>query len=672
MHLLIWIRLKSVIFFLPFFLCMQGNSQPTYVLKDTSSLNQLDSHVLVFIDEQDTTDITTIVRPSFQPAFKSHDANLTFGYQPAPIWIKAKLKTSDLKTRWFLEIPAPFLEYVDFYQSTADNGWIHLMGGYYRPRRERSVVHTNHVFPLSFKADSIITVYIRITGQSPKTFPLYAIERQHLIEKTRFEDVGYGVFFGILIVMFFYNLFIYLTIRENNYLLYIGTIVCTFLVFSSASGYAGRFLWPEYPILNFYAGRMTLGLLGIFMAIFTIRFLSVKKYSPAMYYALIALIPLGIISSVLVGTGLLPSAGNNLITVSTILFMTTGVVCRINGNKTATYFIAAWSIYLTGGTLLTLRNSGVFDFNFWTTHFVEIGAALETMIIAFAIGDQFRSLRIEKEQAQILALKLQREATGKLEIKVKERTEELSRANAELHSTLETNGVQTRIIEDKNAELDAFFYRISHDLKGPISSMLGLSMLAKMEIKDEHALAYMDKQHSQIERLNHIITSLINLTQLNHADLQRQRIDFESMIDDCIDSLRGLSNFDELTFREIVQPGLEFYSEWALLNAIFQNLIENAIKYARRNDPYVQIKVFEEPPCLVIEVEDNGQGIPDEYQGRIFEMFFRATQNASGTGLGLYILKRSVDRLKGSVDFKSSIGAGSLFTVKLPMIKHPS
>ncbi len=105
-----------------------------------------------------------------------------------------------------------------------------------------------------------------------------------------------------------------------------------------------------------------------------------------MYYALLSLIPLAIITTILVATNLVPSAANNLISVATIIYMTTGVVCKLKGNKTAKYFIAAWTIYLCGGLLLTLRNSGVLPFNFWTTHFVEIGAALETTIIAFALG----------------------------------------------------------------------------------------------------------------------------------------------------------------------------------------------------------------------------------------------------------------------------------------------
>ncbi len=382
--------------------------------------------------------------------------------------------------------------------------------------------------------------------------------------------------------------------------------------------------------MNYYGGRLLLGVFAIFLSIFTIRFLEVRRYSKVMYYALLALIPLGLLSTILVATETLSSAGNNLLSLAIIVYMTTGIVCRVRGNKTATYFIAAWTIYLIGGLLLTLRNSGVFDFNFWTTHFVEIGAALETMLIAFALGDRYRRLKREKEEAQALALELQQEATLKLEVNVKERTEQLYNANEELKSTLETNKRQTKIIEDKNSELDAFFYRISHDLKGPVASLLGLSELAKMEVKDESAREYLEIQHSQIERLNNIITGLINLTQLNHADLCKQEIEFEKMIDECIGSFQGFPNFSTITFRKIVAPGIEFQTEWTLLNAIVQNLIENAIKYSRGQSPYVEIRVQQNNGHVVLEVEDNGQGIAQEHQVKIFEMFFRATPNASG------------------------------------------
>lgn len=640
--------------------------QAPYLLTDADAIHRIDKNVEVFVDTSNVAGVDDILSGQFQSHFFPSHGNLTFGYLKSTIWLKVTTLDSSSNEQWYLEIPAPFLEYVDFYQGK-DNTWHHSIAGYYRAHHLREVSHTSHVLPLEFNEDGMSTVYVRIDGHSPKTFPLYIIEKNKFVEKTRSEDLGYGIFFGILFVMFFYNLFIYFTLRQSNYLLYICTIVCTFIIFSSASGYAGKFLWPESPVMNFYGGRLSLGVLVIFLSIFTIRFLEVRQYSKVMYYALLSLIPLAVLSIILVATETLSSAGNNLISVSTVMFMSTGVVCRIKGNKTANYFIAAWTIYLIGGLLLTLRNSGVFDYNFWTTHFVEVGAALETMLIAFALGDRYRRLKREKVEAQALALQLQQEATLKLEASVKERTEQLYSANQELQATLETNKRQTKIIEDKNAELDAFFYRISHDLKGPIASLLGLSVLAKMEVTDDSARGYLEKQHSQVERLNNIITGLINLTQLNHADLCKQYIEFEKMIDECIGSFQGMPNFSGITFRRLVDPDIQFQTEWTLLNAIFQNLIENAIKYSRRQSPFVEIRVQQDDGHVVLQVEDNGQGIAQEHQVRIFEMFFRATPNASGRGLGLYILKRSVDKLKGTIDIRSEVGLGSTFTVRLPL-----
>ncbi len=638
-----------------------------FALTDTTLIYRLDTYADVFMDSSNTLSIEQIISPALQQRFRPAK-DLAFGYTRSSVWLRLKMKSSVPGTRWYLEIPAPYLEYVDFYQQGGDGAWQHASAGYYRKQSAKIISHTGHVVPLLFDAESRNTVFIRIDGKSPKTFPLHVLEKERFHEKVRIEDIGYGIFYGILIVMMFYNLLLYLILKEINYLLYIFTILCTIIIFLSATGYGGKFLWPENPGLNFYAGRMSMGVLTIVFTIFTIRFLEVKQYSKIMYYVLLPLIPLGIVANILVATDVVSSAGNNLITLGTILFMITGVVCRIKGNKTANFFIAAWTFYFVGGLMLTLRNSGVFEFNFWTTHFVEIGGALETIIIAFALGDQYRRFKKEKEDAQMLALKVQQEATEELEIKVMVRTEQLSKAYEELHSTLEKNQQQTEIIENKNAELDTFFHRIAHDLRGPISSLLGLSFLAKIDIKDPIALDYINKQHQQVERLNQIISGLINLTKLSHDNLRKQKIDFHKMVDGCIASFDGLPNFDKVSFNKDIQPGVEFYSEWTLLNAIVQNLIENAIKYSNENTPYVNIRVTDHADHILLAVEDNGQGIPDHHQPKIFEMFFRATSNATGSGLGLYILKRSVDRLQGSVQLTSKVGVGSIFTVRLPRL----
>lgn len=662
-------KVLSIIALLLSFYCSNAANHwsDPFLLSDTTLIYRLDDYASVFLDSTNALTIEQVADPDFASHFRPSDG-LTFGYMESSVWLRLTTKAANPSTTWYLEIPAPYIEFVDFYQLQPDGDWKHSVAGYYRKQSEKEIPHTGHVLPLKFNALSENTILIRLDGKGPKTFPLLILEKNKFQEKIRIEDIGYGLFYGMLIVMFFYNLLLYLTLKEINYLLYVFTIICTFVIFCAASGYGGKFIWPENPALNFYAGRMSMGVLTIFFAIFTIRFLEVKQYSKIMYYVLLSLIPLSVVANILVATDIVSSAGNNLISFATIVYMSAGVICRINGNKTATYFIAAWTIYFAGGLFLTLRNSGLFPFNFWTTHFVEIGGALETIIIAFALGDHYRRFKKEKEDAQLLALKVQQEATEELEIKVMVRTEQLSKAYEDLHQTLEKNKQQTEIIENKNAELDTFFHRIAHDLRGPISSLLGLSFLAKIDIKDQVALDYIDKQHHQVERLNHIINGLINLTKLSHGDLEKEKIDFHKMVDDCILSFNSLPNFNKVTFNKKIEADVEFYSEWTLLNAIVQNLIENAIKYSKSTAAYVNICVYGSNDFVLLVVQDNGQGIPEHHQPRIFEMFFRATKNSTGTGLGLYILKRSVDRLKGTIELQSEVGVGSTFTVKLPRL----
>ncbi|HEY5824397.1 MAG TPA: ATP-binding protein, partial [Cyclobacteriaceae bacterium] len=121
--------------------------------------------------------------------------------------------------------------------------------------------------------------------------------------------------------------------------------------------------------------------------------------------------------------------------------------------------------------------------------------------------------------------------------------------------------------------------------------------------------------------------------------------------------------------KEIQQ--IEYHSEWAIINTIVQNLIENAIKYSRKEiEPFVDIKIFTEQDQLIIHVEDNGQGIPEKNVGLIFDMFYRANNKVQGSGLGLYILKRAVERLQGTIDVKSTLHIGSVFKVRLPLLTN--
>ena len=223
-------------------------------------------------------------------------------------------------------------------------------------------------------------------------------------------------------------------------------------------------------------------------------------------------------------------------------------------------------------------------------------------------------------------------------------------------------------IERKNKELDSFVYKVTHDLRGPISSLMGLTQLVKMEIEDEKSLEYFNIYDNQIQRINNILMDFMNLIQIKEKELAYEQINFKQLVDECINSFSFHEHFCKIDFNVQIDDKLIYISDRSTVTSIVQNLIENAIKYARiEKSPYINVSVESCDEKVCIEVEDNGLGIKKSDQEKIFDMFYRAHNNAKGTGLGLYILKSAVEKLNGELSLKSKVNSGSTFTINLPL-----
>lgn len=248
-----------------------------------------------------------------------------------------------------------------------------------------------------------------------------------------------------------------------------------------------------------------------------------------------------------------------------------------------------------------------------------------------------------------------------------------SRNDVEYLSTILRDISQQKEIEKnltyKNDELDTFVYRASHDLRGPITSLFGLLNIAKYEIEDSKSKEYMVMFDAQVNRLNNIINNLMELTKIKEKDVAHDLIDFEEMVKESIASFAQLKNYDSINFRIEIEADLAYHGDKSLLATIIQNLIENGIKYANAKvDSFVriQIKRFVPNNTLHIKVSDNGQGIPEDHKEKVFNMFFRGNESATGTGLGLYILKNAVDKLGGKIRLSSEQKLGTVFSIFLP------
>lgn len=238
-------------------------------------------------------------------------------------------------------------------------------------------------------------------------------------------------------------------------------------------------------------------------------------------------------------------------------------------------------------------------------------------------------------------------------------------------------GMVTWLLEDErgklkraNDQLDSFLYSTSHDLRAPIASILGLANLAKMELKDATGLKYFEMVESRVKKMDLVIADILQLARTTKAELQLEQIDFNKLLQEVIADVKFNKGAKEIQLRYTPDTSFSFFSDYTQLKIILGNLVGNAVKYhqVEQADPFIAVRFFFKQNELIIEVEDNGTGIAKQYQEKIFNMFFRASTQSEGTGLGLYIVGEAVAKLQGKIKVTSEVGKGSTFTVSLPMI----
>jgi len=219
----------------------------------------------------------------------------------------------------------------------------------------------------------------------------------------------------------------------------------------------------------------------------------------------------------------------------------------------------------------------------------------------------------------------------------------------------------------RNAELDNFVYKVSHDLRAPLSSVLGLVNLSRLEGNNDSPLEYMDLIGEKILALDHFIGDVLSHSKNLKMEVTIGQVDLKKIIEQTFTDLGYLDGARE-TRRSVRIEGVDFYSDQWRISEIFRNLISNAIKYRRpdADDSEVVIKIQVDHICAEITFGDNGMGIKEASLKRIFEMFYRATDRGEGSGIGLYIVKNAVEKLGGQIKVASSPGQGTRFNILLP------
>ncbi|WP_264536647.1 PAS domain S-box protein [Flavobacterium sp. N1736] len=222
-----------------------------------------------------------------------------------------------------------------------------------------------------------------------------------------------------------------------------------------------------------------------------------------------------------------------------------------------------------------------------------------------------------------------------------------------------------------NSELDKFVYSVSHDLRSPLTSILGLLSFIETETQEKDTLKHVKMIRASVNRLDDFIKNILNYSRNNRTGLDVEKISVNESIRNTVDSLQSMRDSKGIQYEIEVKEEHTFYTDRLRFNTILENIISNAIKYHKKEAAgrYIKITGNSGHEHLQITIADNGIGIDPEYHQKIYDMFFRISGKKAGSGIGLYIVKDAIELLQGSIEIQSEKGIGTTFIITLKNLK---
>ncbi len=596
-----------------------------------------------------------VLSPDNLPRFvPGQGAVPSFGFTSAAVWVLIELK-AEMPARWLLEVEEPLLHSVELYGPVSGSlPGSRRAAGRLIPFSTREIQHRKILFALNLSPDPQ-RFLLRISSRDNVVVPLRIWKEDEFTLSEFSEQLRIGLFYGSILALVLYNFFIWISLRDSNYLYYI-LYALSFAGLQSAN--EGLFFqlfqidsaWWNWRVPMFSGLSAGLGLL-----LFTGGMLQVDRFRGVMQT-----IRLGLIVSIAALLILsfsdvtMPFASHyaNIISAITIVYaFSHSIASAAQGYRPARLFLIGWLGLLSGVFLASLVNLGILPHNAFTKSWVKAGFVAEVLLFSFALADRIRQLRREKELMDAAMLVSQRERATELERTVQERTAELQVANA---------------------TKDRFFSIIAHDLRGPIGSM---AMLFEQALgRDETpGLETVAALRDAARTTNGLLEDLLTWarTQLGQITPNPSVVSTEAVICDCFELLR--SQADAKNIRLESHGSALVFADRSMITFVLRNLLTNAIKFTE-DGGLAAVHVSHDQDRVRIVVADTGRGIRPGTKESLFRIDTRTastpgTRNERGSGLGLILCKEFVERSGGEIGVESEPGAGSRFWFTLPPAK---
>lgn len=530
------------------------------------------------------------------------------------------------------------INYKDHYQKVlnvyviAEEGLLYKrMTGNSQPFSSRDYDHRHYRFGFPLRPEQSVAVLIEVVGRPQYVFKRTDVTTDHLLAKFPSHRAWFDWFtFGVLMVMMFYNLIIYVITRERIYSLYVAFICAVIFNLFAVDGYGSQLIWGRFTWFDSHillpSAYVLLGIFGFF----SIAFLELERRQPRVYqyirvlcYGLLLLALVSFFSiDLATGVGLYVGFSVSLVMFAVILWHSLRL-WRAGVTGAKIYFIS-WLILLGAGVVVMLD---VMIWGYYHGYYMEVSYLLQVTLISVSLGNRINLLRVKEQRAV-----------------------------------------------NENRAKSEFLAKMSHEIRTPMNGVLGMSEMLSHTPLTKEQQQYNDIIYNSGKSLLKIINDILDYSKIEAGKLSLESVEFD------IDSL-ALETVSLFSFRaqdkdlhlycDISTRGQCYIGDPLRLRQIIINLLSNSLKFTEQGEVLLLISEDAEQNELRITVQDTGIGISKEQLDKLFESFQQADNSISrrygGTGLGLAISRQLVTLMGGSISVESELGIGSTFIVKLSL-----
>jgi len=339
---------------------------------------------------------------------RSKQAIPNYGYSNNAFWIKLRLQNTS-SAQWILQFSQALADYLDFYLIDALGNVRKVQTGAYRPFSSRDIAHPTFLFDLpELQSQGSVTLFFHFYGNSAKNFNLVLFEKNHFIENTQQENLVMGIYFGFFVVMLIYNLFLYTGLRLVSYLHYVLFIVSFLLLQLALFGIVNQYnIWVSPRTANI-SNLLFAGLTGYYGVLFVKSFLRLKQTLPTVnrWLKIFEILNIALCLATIISIYypplllFLPRSTSFILLTSCIAVMAAGMISLLNGNRSARFYMLAWTVQLVGGIIYVLSIFGILPSNDFSRYALRVGSALEVLLLSLGLADWFTLAEQEKQKAQ--------------------------------------------------------------------------------------------------------------------------------------------------------------------------------------------------------------------------------------------------------------------------------